>query len=156
MFWGAFDVSYSTPAYSGAALVSGGASAAAGSGVGVRRAELVFSRVPPGTFADDVAVMHFDFINFTGGAPDDTWITSDFTTMETHLGAWWTAQKPYISSDYTLKEIRWYRVGTGVPPPNPAQRVTPIGTAGSSGGIELPPQVAASLTLRTRVRKSVV
>lgn len=153
IFWGAFDTSYSTPEYSGAALVSGGPSAVAGSGVGVRRATLVFGRTPPGTFTDDNADCHLDFMNITGGSPDDTWTTGDYTTMETHINAWWASQKGFHSNKVTLNEIRWYRVGTGVVPPNPAERVTPVIVAGGSSLDELPPQVACSVTQRTARRK---
>lgn len=153
VFWGAFDVSYGTPEYTGAALVSGGSSAAAGSGVGVRRALLVFDRTAPGALSDDVAEMHFDFMNITGGAPDDTWTTTDFTDMETVIGTWWASVKDRVHTDVTLREIRWYRVGTGVTPPNPAERITPVGVAGTSTGQSLPPQVAISITFKTARRK---
>lgn len=157
MFWGAFDTTYVTPGYTGAALVSGGASAAAGSGVGVRRCNLVFSRVPPGAVADDVCVMHFDFINFTGGVPDDTWTSGDYTTMNNHVYDYWTAIKSTMSNKYTLQEFRWYRVGTGVVPPNPPENINPVGTGGGGTGASslqvLPPQVACSLTLKTAQRK---
>lgn len=153
VFWGAFDTTYSTPEYSGAAIASGGTSAEAGSGVGVRRALLVFDRDPPGTVTDDVAEMHFDFMNITGGDPDDTWTTTDFTTLETAITAWHTAMDPLITTAQTLREIRWYRVGTGVFPPNPAARVTPIGATGSSSAVLLPPQCAISITQKTARRK---
>lgn len=153
IFWGAFDVSYSTPEYTGTQIKSGGASAVTGSGVGVRRAVLVFNRTPPGTFTDDVADMHFDFMNLTGGNPDDTWTTTDFTDLEGYLNAWWTSVKVRMSTSHSLREFRWYRVGTGVIPPNPAQRITPVGTAGTSSGSMLPPQCACAITLKTGRRK---
>jgi hypothetical protein len=151
-FWGAFDLSYGTPQYTGAAIVSAGSSAAAGSGVGVRRAELVFDRVPPGAISDDVAAMHFDFLNLTGGAPDDTWTAADFTTVEAAINTWWASTKPMVHESHTLREIRWYRVGTGVVPPNPAARVTAVGFAGTSSSQMLPPQIAISLTMKTARR----
>lgn len=153
MFWGAFDTTYDIGAYSGAGKVSGGASAAVGAGTGVRRAVLRFTRTPPGVSTDDVAEVHHDFINYTGGTPDDTWTTADFTTLETALVNWWVAIQGHISNDYHFSEIRWYRVGTGVFPPNPAERVTPMAGSGSSGAAALPPQVAISITYKTAARK---
>jgi hypothetical protein len=151
-FWGAFDLSYGTPQYTGAAIVSAGSSAASGSGVGVRRAELVFDRLPPGLISDDVAAMHFDFLNLTAGAPDDTWTAADFASVESSIGFWWGAVKALVHESHTLREIRWYRVGTGVVPPNPAARVTPVGFAGTSSSQMLPPQIAVSLTMKTARR----
>ena len=154
IFWGAFDVSYNTPEYTGAALVSGGPSAAPAVGVGVRRASLRFSRLGPGAVADDDADMHFDFLNITGGSPDDTWTTTDYTDLETLIEAWWATTKAHISNQTELAEIRWYRVGTGVVPPNYAQRVTTVGVAGSSSSPMCPPQVACSITMRTARRRN--
>lgn len=153
MFWGAFDTTYSTPEYSGSSLLSGGTSAAVGSGVGVRRAVLVISRTAPGSFTDDVAEMHFDFLNITAGVPDDTWTTTDYTTLETNIAAWWTSLHSRVHTSHVLREIRWYRVGTGVAPPNPAERVTLIGDAGTSTSTMVPPQNALTVTLRTARRK---
>lgn len=153
-FWGAFDVSYGMPQYSGAALQSAGSSAVVGSGVGVRRAQLRFSRTPPTGTIDDVAVTHIDFMNLTSGSPDDTWTTTDFTDLESIIAAWWTAQSSYHPSTLTFDEIRWYRVGTGITPPNPAVRIHPVAVAGSAGSESLPPQVAATITLKTAARKN--
>lgn len=152
-FWGAFDVSYSTPGYSGAALVSAGASAAPGSGAGVRRAQLRFSRTPPSTFDDDVAEMHFDFMNITGGTPDDTWTDTDFTDLEGYLSTWFGAVAGRMHTSHHLEEVRWYRIGTGVTPPNPAERITAFGAGGTSSSPMLPPQMAASITIKTGTRK---
>lgn len=153
VFWGAFDLTYNTPEYDTASTHSGGTSAAAGSGVGVRRVELIFDRDPPGTVTDDVAEVHFDFMNLTGGHPDDTWTTTDFTTLETAILNWHAAIQSVLTSGQTFREMRWYRVGTGVAPPNPAARVTPVGASGSSASAAMPPQCAISITQKTARRK---
>jgi hypothetical protein len=153
MFWGAFDTTYSTPEYTGTGIVSGGTSAASGSGVGVRRAVLVFNRTPPGTLTDDVADMHFDFLNLTAGVPDDTWTTADFVSCETAIVTWWFALQSHVHTSHSFREIRWYRVGTGVTPPNPAARVHGVLSAGTAGGVMVPPQNALTVTLRTARRK---
>ncbi len=151
-FWGGFDLSYGTPEYSGATLVSAGASAVAGSGVGVRRCIVRTARVAPAGIADD-ADMHFDFMNLTGGAPDDTWTAADFTTLEGHLNTFLASANGVMSTSYTVHELRWYRVGTGIVPPNPAERVTSVNHVGLLSTTQLPPQVACSMTLRTARRK---
>lgn len=153
MFWGAFDTTYITPEYTGSSIVSGGPNATAGSGVGVRRAVLTYTRTPPGSFSDDNADIHYDFLNLTGGTPDDTWTTGDYTTMETHITDWWTATKNLYTSRVALHQIRWYRVGNGIVPPNPAERVTTVDVAGTNSADELPPQTACAVTFRTARRK---
>jgi hypothetical protein len=152
MFWGAFDVSYGTPEYSGVALQSGGASAAVGSGVGVRRAVLEFTQTAPGTIVDDKRVTHFDFLNLTGGAPDDTWIDSDYSKLEAQINAWFNGISDHVSQEAAWVTVKWYRVGTGLFPPNPAVRVTPVAGAGTSASTVLPPQVAMSITFKTARR----
>lgn len=144
-----------TPGYGPTQIVSGGDSAAIGSGIGVRRATLTIDRTAAIAGADP-ATMHLDFLNVTAGTPDDTWISSDFSTMEGHIHTFWGTIKAYVPSSYKLSQITWHRIGTGVPKPNPAERVfvetTPI--AGVMATPSFPPQVACSFTFRTGVRKS--
>jgi hypothetical protein len=155
MFWGALDLTSAqgqTPQYSSSQIVSGGASAAVASGVGVRRASLVIDRTTEDV-GSDPAFMHFDFLNTTSGSPDDTWTAADYAALEAHLQTFWTGCGGYVKTGNRLTEFRWHRVGTGVSKPNPAERVTAIspmaGTASSSM-----PQQACSITFRTAVRKS--
>lgn len=154
--WGALDWQHGTEhPYSAAQTVSAGTDVVTAGGVGVRRAELVIDRstAHPG---GDVAVMHFDFLNMTGGAPDDTWDTTDFTTLEGELETFWNSQSSLLSTKYLLSQINWFRVGPGAPKPNPAERAftLPSPLPGTTAGHVLPPQAACSITLRNGVRKS--
>jgi hypothetical protein len=153
--WGAVDWEggSGSPYTSGQTGATLGTSAAAGVGTAARRAILRFDRTGIEALLDD-AEMHFDFLNYTAGTPDDSWITSDYTTLEGYLTTWWGTVKAKCTSAMTLKEIRWYRVGPGINPPNPAERVTSVAVAGTSGTNALPPQVASSITFRTAVRRS--
>jgi len=152
MIWGGFDFQNGTDhPYSAAQTASGGSSAA--SGVGVRRVQLVIDRTAQIAGADP-AVMHFDILNMTGGSPDDTWTSGDYTNVESSLDTFWTAVAAYVQSNYKLSSYRFYRVGTGVTKPNPAERITTRSSAGTGSGTVCPPQVACSLTFRTAVRKS--
>lgn len=147
--WGALDFQNGANVPYGTAQ-SGTLGTNALTGVACRRSTLVIGR---GT-GNDPAEIHFDWLNMTGGAPDDTWTTGDFTTMETALLTWYTSMKVYLSPSWNLQEIRWYREGEGVVAPNPAIRVLPSGTAGTASFGSLPPQVACSITFRTASRKS--
>lgn len=153
-FWGVDTELGPDNVYTEAQQTHLGVSAAAGDGVGARRAQLVMTRTPPGTFAEDVMVMHFDFLNFTGGAPDDTWITADFTTLETAIGVWFNAIKTFIGGGVTLTQIRWYRFGSGVSPPNPPVRVTAMTNTSSGTGQLLPPQCASAISFHVGPRRS--
>jgi len=152
-FWGAVDIDLGSGAYTPADRVSLGPSAAPTVGIGVRRAQFVIDPTPPGSFADDVRTMHFDFLNITGGSPDDTWTSGDYTTMDTHALNLWGAMSTYITTAYHLREVRWYRIGPGVNPPNPPEHVVTVGAAGTSSSDELLPQAALSLTFKTADRK---
>lgn len=147
--WGLIDAE---SGYTGGTTKDMGASAAEGTGVAVRRAQLVFARTAPATFSEDTAVMHFDFVNITGSDPDDTWTAGDFTTVEGLLTTMWNSLKPVCNLNVSLREYRWYRIGPGVVPPNPAARVTAVGTAATSSSNMLPPQVAISITNKTGLR----
>jgi hypothetical protein len=153
--WGAVDwqggsESPYTNAQTGASL---GTSAAAGVGVGVRRAVLCWDRSGMLAGMDD-AQSHFDFLNITGGDPDDTWTSGDYTTLETAITTWWAAIRGDFDNAMSLRDIKWYRHGPGIHPPNPAERVTSPLMAGTSAATALPPQVATTLTFRTAVRRS--
>lgn len=154
ILWGALDVTTDHPSYSTAQTKLAGPNANLTEGVAGRKAQLVFSRPLPSTFSEDVAVMHFDFVNYTGGEPDDTWIASDFTGLETIISTWWTAVGAFVTTGTKLHEIRWYRVGSGIGPPNPPVRVTTLDTAATGGTSGLPPQCAFSITLQVAPRKS--
>ena len=136
-----------------AAAETGSLGTDANSGVGVRRVLLVIDRATNHAGADP-AVMHFDILNMTGGNPDDTWTAGDYTNVETALDALWGSLKTKVSGNYKLTEYRYYRVGKGIVPPNPAVRTVTRSVAGTSAGNGIPPQVACSLTFRTAARKS--
>jgi hypothetical protein len=150
LFWGAVSAE---AGYGGSTDSNLGPSAVEGAGIGLRRAQLVFSRTAPTGFGEDVAVMHFDFVNFTGGNPDDSWTTADFTTLETALNTWWTSIKSTCNNSLSTREYRWYRIGAGVTKPNPAVRVTSRVDQATGASNLLPPQVAISITRKTGLRK---
>lgn len=155
--WGAVDwQSGSDNPYADPETKAVGASAAPGTGhVGVRRATLFFDRASYSPADDDMTV-HFDFMNMTAGEPDDTWITSDFTGLETLLTTWWGQAKGQSDPKTKLREIRWHRVGAGITPPNPAVRIFTLGTmvAGTGTAGANVAQVACAVTFRTAVRRS--
>jgi len=94
------------------------------------------------------------WINTTAGALDTTWVTADFTAVESAVQAFWNAIAPYIPTDCQLVEHRWYRFGPGVGKPNPPSRINTLGSPlpGTSAPVR-PHQVAATVTLRTPLRK---
>ena len=153
--WGAVDWeggtdSPYTSAQTGANL---GTSAAPGAGVGVRRCVLHFDRSAIEAGLDD-AECHFDFLNITGGTPDDTWTSTDYTTLEGFLDTFWNAIRSKHTTNIKLSQYSWYRHGPGIVAPNPAERVTSRSIAGSGTSDALPPQVAQTITFRTAVRRS--
>lgn len=156
--WGAFDLDVAegqTPAYVGSTQYATlGPDATPDGGIGVRRATLVLDRSAASP-ADDDALMHFDFLNITAGAPDDTWITSDYTTLEGFLSTYFAAVAALIPAYVQFKRVLWHRIGPGVVPPNPAERILDFGSPASASGSQLlPPQCASSITFRTGVRRS--
>lgn len=150
------DVAYAeTPGYAKPTQYATlGADATAGVGIGVRRASLLMDRSLASP-SDDDGMMHFDFLNITAGAPDDTWTTGDYTALEALLTTWWGAAKAYVPTWWRLHRYTWHRVGPGLPKPNYAERIvdiaSPVAGIGATG---LPPQCATAITFRTGVRHS--
>lgn len=100
--------------------------------------------------------MHFDFLNTTGGTPDDTWTSGDYTTMEGHLEDFFDTVKVVWHPGFKLTDFNWYRVGSGITPPNPAERMAHLASpiVGTGSTALMPPQVASTITFRTASRRS--
>jgi len=150
-FWGAVDLIHSdeTP-YTPAQIHPMGENGLP-PGIGVRRAQLVFTRetlAPP----QDAMTTHCDFLNLTNGSPDDTWTDADFTAIESQMSQWIAELEPFMHTSVLWHEVRWYRVGPAITPPNPAIRVVQASQNGNAT-TALPPQVAASVTLKTVPRR---
>lgn len=157
LFWGALDLEYeyaAVPSYGGTDYVTLGESAANGEGIGVRRATLVLNR-DAATPSDDACEMHFDFLNTTGGEPDDTWTSADYATLEGLLLTWWTSIKTLVPTDTAYARVLWNRVGPGVPKPNPAERILDIATpiAGTTTRAAAP-QISMAISFRHPVRRA--
>lgn len=150
-FWGALDVIHSDESpYTPAQTKPLGANALP-PGIGVRRAQFVFTRQTLAP-AQDAMTTHLDFLNLTAGSPDDTWNDADFTDLETLLITMWNNLKGFMHTSVTLDQIRWYREGPEVLPPNPAIRITDTNIVGTNSS-SMPPQVAATVTLKTVPRR---
>jgi hypothetical protein len=116
-----------------------------------RRCVLRFDRT---SLIDDAIQTHVDLVNVTAGSLDDTWTDADFLAVEARLDTFWGAIKSLVPGAVALAEYRWYRLGPGADPPEPAVRVTPRALiAGTSGTSSLPHQVSPNISLRTAIRK---
>jgi hypothetical protein len=94
------------------------------------------------------------WLNLTSGEVDTTWVTADYTSVESAIETMWTSLAATISSDFRLVEHRWYAYGAGVNPPNPPSRVTTLGTPISGTATATGHhQGAGTVTLRTALRK---
>lgn len=128
-----------------------------------RRCVLRFSRVAPTGLREDAAQFDFEFLNFTGGVVDNTWVDADFTALEGYIDTWWTAVKAICSANIILDEYRWFKFGPSLPlsakgneEPGPPVRVVDKNVPGSiaAGTAQpLPWQISASVTFKTAVRR---
>lgn len=93
------------------------------------------------------------FVNLTGGVPDASWITADYTAVESAFDAFWNAMKAYYHSGFKLGEYIWRADGPAFRPKGsnlaPTLRRTPKNVAGTSAADLLPPQVAVTVTETT-------
>lgn len=154
--WGAVDwQSGSNSPYATGQTQTLGVDATGGAGhIGVRRCLVTLDRTAYEASLDP-AEMHFDFLNITSGSPDDTWTSGDYTTLEGLVDSAFTGWASYMSTKVKVTQYSWYRVGVGIVPPNPAERMTVKTTAIAGSGTAVNAlQVASSLTFRTAWRKS--
>jgi len=151
MWWGEVEAFHTDETVYSAAETKALGSNANSPGTAVRRCQVVYTRSPPGS-TEDVAVTTHDFMNITGGNPDDTWNSADFASVEARLDTFFNAIKAELANIYTISQYRWYRIGPGIGTPNPPVRITTKAIVGT-GTTVLPPQMAISVTERTPVRK---
>lgn len=119
----------------------------------IRKVQIVWRRTSAGGVDEDVAVVSLHFINITSGAVDETWTTTDFTTLEALIDTWWGSLKSGYGSNTILSEYRWYHVRPGSLSGD-SVRLTSRTVAGTgTSSLSLPPQCAISVTQKTQLRK---
>lgn len=123
----------------------------------MRKLQVRFQRTPPGGVIEDIDVITMHFLKAPGGTPTNSWLDSDYTTLETALDTWWASLKLKYISTIQLGQYRWYASGPEwdiTPAPyNPARRITERSVVGTAAGTSaLPPQCAMSITQRTASR----
>lgn len=105
---------------------------------------------PSGQPAEDVAVNVVHCQVTDGG-----WTTDDVNVFESELTTFWNAIKGNISSELTPNERRYYNVpATTGPYGDPAfVRTGTLTAGGATAAAELPPQIAATITWITAIRR---
>jgi len=98
---------------------------------------------------DDAVTTHH-FLKLTAGAPAVAAIPADLTAVEDAFETFWTGVKDNYPDSITLKQVRWYKAGPDITPPQPPTRTHSFDLPGTiTGGIQTPPQVALSVTEKT-------
>lgn len=110
-------------------------------------------RIASGDAYPEKAMYGCHWVNLTSGELDHTWTTSDFTTVENAMSFFWGAQASKLNTETRLEEVRWYRFGPGIFPPNPPVRIYAYPTPPVGAGGTAPHQVASTVTLRTALRR---
>lgn len=116
------------------------------------RVQLVWTRTTPVGTREDVMTTHLDFCAPVG---DNAAFLSgaDKTDIETTLNAFWTARKGFTSTQFTLREFRWYDYSPMSSRPGPVDKITAVGTAGTSANSRLPDQLSMNSTYKSCSRK---
>ena len=121
------------------------------SGYELRELDVLWNRTPAGGVVQDAAMTTHHFLNLTGGEPDASWTTGDYTTVETAFDALWTSIKTGHMPELSLGGYRWRADGPAFRPfgtsLSPTLRNTARAVPGTaSSQIELPPQLAMTVT----------
>lgn len=120
----------------------------------LRKLTMKWKRTPATGVPQDAAMCTFHFINLTGGLPDASWTTGDYTTVENAADTFWNALKVLHLAQTELTEYHWRADGPAFRPfgssLSPTLRITPKAVAGSAAsGTQLPPQCAITVTETT-------
>jgi len=122
----------------------------------LRKAQIRWGRSSGAAAGTDDAVTTHHFIKLAGGVPSATWVAADFTGIESALATFWGSIKNQYTPQITYKQVRWYRVVPGVAQNGAPVRIIDPNLPGTAGVamVQLPPQVAISVTERTSAAKS--
>jgi hypothetical protein len=123
----------------------------------LRKLQVLFSRTSGAATPEDDAVVTFHFLKLAGGAPSDSWIEADFTTVEAALDTYLTTVRAYLKASTAVKQFRWYAAGPQVDADlggpgrtGPPRRVVDRNAAGTYAlSSTMPPQIALSVTEKT-------
>ncbi len=152
-FFGAEDVTFESSPTAGLAIIDVVANYEGT--FELRKAQVRWGRNSGAAAGTDDAVTTHHFIKLVSGAPSATWVAADFTAIEAAIAAFWTALKTKYDPSYKYLQVRWYKAGPQISPPQPPVRIIDPNVAGTSAvGSSLPPQVAVSVTEKTSDPKS--
>lgn len=117
----------------------------------LRKLTIDWSRDDPSGILQDVAQCTFHFLNLTGGLPDDTWTTGDYTNVETFAMDFWEAIQDFYTEDVFLSQFSWRADGPAFKPFGAGLSPVLRNVAASNHGtdathMQLPPQVAMTVT----------
>lgn len=113
----------------------------------LRRAQLSWSQADAAVATDDVRVATFDLIKLSGSTPVDTWAPADFTALQNAITTFWNGIKNGYTSRVSLVRLKVYKLGPNITPPQYPVYDAALSLPGtSSSTVQLPPQVAISVT----------
>jgi hypothetical protein len=98
---------------------------------------------------DDAITTHH-FLKLSGGSPAVANTTTDLPAVDTAFHAFFVSLRPVFDATGGLKQIRWYRAGpTIVPPQAPILIHTTPEPGTGSFSVGCPPQIAMTITEQT-------
>jgi hypothetical protein len=122
----------------------------------VRKAQVLWGRDGGMAGGTDDAVTTHHFVKLAGGVPTADWLAADFIAVEAALVAFWDGIKDNYTARTSLKQIRWYKAGPDIEPPQPPVRIVDPANPGTDpiANGQTPPQVAMSVTEKTTDAKA--
>jgi hypothetical protein len=129
-------------------------------GYELRKLTVSWLRAVGVTPVQDAGMCTFHFLNLTGGDPDATWTTSDYTTVENGFNTLWSYLAGFYTAQTKLGDYTWRPDGPAFKPfgssLSPTLRTAVSSQiAGSGGGEALPPQSAITVTEVTPAKYTV-
>jgi hypothetical protein len=120
----------------------------------LRKATLSFERLVSGQRTDDLMLTGIHLLDVS----ETPWTSARFEAAEAAIDTFWSALVGLMATDTRLAGIDWHRAGPAFDPPNSpgaaVRRVTrSVAGTGSGSNVQLPHQVAISVTERTMLRK---
>lgn len=122
----------------------------------LRKAQVRWGRDSGAAAGTDDAVTTHHFVKLASGSPSASWVEADFTAAEARFATFVTTYKTFFGVKLKYKQVRWYKAGPSIAPPQAPVRIIDPNVAGTyvATAEQMPPQLAISVTEKTTDAKS--
>src|SRR5215207_9706898 len=98
----------------------------------LRVSQMEWTPAGAGVAEEDVRICTFHNIKLTGGNPDAAWTQANYDSLHQWMQSFWVAIRGYYAEELVFTEVRTYKAGPQITPPQPPVDTSAYTDAGTS------------------------